>query len=115
MELILGGAYQGKLSWAVRHYGLKPEELCDLAVQAPQEGKRCYYHLEAYTRRTQTPEILPQVSGAVLISREIGSGVVPVEAEERAWRERHGAFLQELAARSEHVTRIFCGLPEVLK
>ena len=32
-----------------------------------------------------------------------------------AWRERHGALLQQLAQRSETVIRIFCGLPQQLK
>jgi adenosyl cobinamide kinase/adenosyl cobinamide phosphate guanylyltransferase len=36
-------------------------------------------------------------------------------AFEREWRELHGAVLKELALRAERVTRIFCGIPEVLK
>ena len=31
MVLIFGGAYQGKLTWAVQQYGLRADELCDLA------------------------------------------------------------------------------------
>lgn len=115
MILILGGAYQGKLQWAKAHYGLTEDMLCDLACGEPVPGKRCYYHLEDYTRRVQTPELLPMWENAVLIAREIGSGVVPLSAQERAWRERHGAFLQQLAARADVVARIFCGLPEFLK
>ena len=41
MKLILGGAYQGKLTWAVERFGLAPDTLCDLA-QGFQPGKRCY-------------------------------------------------------------------------
>lgn len=50
-----------------------------------------------------------------MISREIGCGVVPMEAFERQWRERHGTFLQQLARKAERVTRVFCGLTEELK
>ena len=50
-----------------------------------------------------------------IISREIGSGVVPMTPEERNWRELHGQVLQALANRADRVFRIFCGLPEVLK
>lgn len=114
MELILGGAYQGKLTWAVRQYGLTPDELCDLAQSDPIPGKRCYFHLEAYTRRTAQPQ-LACFGDAIVISREIGSGVVPIDPQERLWRERHGALLQKIAAKSTRVTRIFCGLAEVLK
>ena len=31
MNLVIGGAYQGKLTWAVAQYGWKQEELLDLA------------------------------------------------------------------------------------
>ena len=58
---------------------------------------------------------LPLTWDAFVISREIGSGVVPLDAAERRWREVHGAVLQGLAARAEHVSRIFCGLEERLK
>ena len=107
MKLIIGGAYQGKLTWAVEQFGLTPDTLCDLA-QGFQPGKRCYYHLEAFTRAEESaaPELFTE--DAVIISREVGSGVVP-------WRERHGALLQQLSRRSETVIRIFCGLPQHLK
>ena len=115
MKLIIGGAYQGKLTWAAETFGLAPDALCDLSGGfAP--GRRCYYHLEALTRRAPAPvdpALFPE--DAIVISREVGSGVVPMDAEERAWRERHGALLQQLARRSETVIRIFCGLPQQLK
>ena len=81
-------------------------------------------HLEALTRaasdRGETAQqvldrLLPLTRDAFVISREIGSGVVPLDAAERRWREVHGAVLQGLAARAEHVSRIFCGLEERLK
>ena len=83
MKLIIGGAYQGKLTWAVEQFGLAPDTLCDLA-QGFQPGKRCYYHLEAFTRAEESaaPELFPE--DAVIISREVGSGVVPMDAAERA-------------------------------
>ena len=59
---------------------------------------------------------LPQLLAAdVVVSREVGSGVVPMDAGERDWRERHGVLLQELARRAVHVRRVFCGLTEELK
>ncbi len=114
MHLILGGAYQGKLTWAVSQFGLMPDELCDLA-DGFQPGKRCYYHLEAATRAGAAPDAAQFPEDAIVISREVGSGVVPMDADVRLWREVHGALLQQLARRAAHVTRIFCGLPEQLK
>ena len=116
MKLVIGGAYQGKLSWAVPHYGLEGAELCDCTKTEPTEGAACYYHIEALTKRCEQPErYLPLFRHAVIVSREIGCGLVPMDAQERAWRERHGLFLRLLAAESDEATRVFCGLPEVLK
>lgn len=58
---------------------------------------------------------LPLLENAVVITREVGGGIVPMDGAEREWREVHGTFVQQLAHRAHHVTRILCGLPEVLK
>ena len=50
MDLIIGGAYQGKLTLAAREYGLTPGDICDLAAGEPVPGARCYIHLEELTR-----------------------------------------------------------------
>ncbi len=41
-----------------------------------------------------------------MISREIGSGVVPIDAGERAWRERHGRLLRQLAEQADRIPDI---------
>ena len=46
MDLIIGGAYQGKLTLAAQEYGLTPGDICDLAAGEPVPGARCYIHLE---------------------------------------------------------------------
>ena len=51
MELVIGGAFQGKLTWALAHYGLTMDDVCDLAVSEPRAGAKCYCHLEALSRR----------------------------------------------------------------
>lgn len=125
MELILGGAYQGKLTWAAEKYALSREDAWDLTQGLPEGAVRCVYHLEALTwaeaQRSGSSEsllekLLPRLpSDAVVIAREVGSGVVPMDPTERLWRELHGGAVKALALKSAHVTRIFCGLPEVLK
>ena len=122
MILILGGAWQGKLTWAASHYPVEP--VFDLEDGWPVAPVRCCCHLEALTRAASDggetaqqvlDRLLPLVREAVVISREVGSGVVPLDAGERHWREVHGAVLQGLAAQAEQVSRIFCGLEERLK
>lgn len=115
MDLIIGGAYQGKCTFAAEKYRLTAADICDLATDAPAPA-RCYVHLEALTRQEALEAALPLLLAAeAVISREIGSGVVPTDAGERAWRERHGRLLRQLAEQAGHVYRIFCGLTEELK
>ena len=116
MDLVIGGAFQGKLSWAAREYDLKPEELCDLAAEEPRAGARCCFHLEELTRRdADAARYLPLFADAVVVTREVGGGIVPMDGEERAWREAHGTLVQQLAREARHVTRVLCGLTEELK
>ena len=116
MVLILGGAYQGKLTYAAKRYSLTKADIFDLSDGDPDRPYPCFTHLEALTKREPNPEkFLSLFRDSILISREIGSGIVPMDPEERAWRERHGALLRRLAGEAGGVVRIFCGLPEVLK
>lgn len=46
----------------------------------------------------------------VLISDEIGYGLVPVDAFERKYREAHGRLMTDLAAQAQRVDRVVCGI-----
>ena len=82
MILILGGAWQGKLTWAASHGMVGP--VFDLKDGWPEAPVRCCRHLEALTRaasdRGETAQqvldrLLPLTRDAFVISREIGSDV----------------------------------------
>lgn len=118
MKLIIGGAYQGKASWAAKEYQIKK------IGEFPTEGVQGQCHLEAFSKNCvkEGKDVLEEMEklrdlwkDQVLISREIGCGVVPVDPFERKWREAHGRLLKYLAQEADCVVRIFCGLPEVLK
>ena len=51
----------------------------------------------------------------VVTSDEVGYGVVPMDAGERAWREAVGRGLCRIAQASERVTRVCCGIGVVIK
>ena len=51
----------------------------------------------------------------ILIATEVGGGVVPMDAAERAAREAAGRLACLLAARADCVVQMFCGIPTVLK
>ena len=51
----------------------------------------------------------------ILIATEVGGGVVPMDAAERAAREAAGRLACLLAARADCVVQMFCGIPTILK
>lgn len=51
----------------------------------------------------------------IIISDEIGNGIVPVDAFEREYRERTGRLLVELAGAAEEVVRVICGIGQKIK
>ena len=51
----------------------------------------------------------------VLILEDIFCGVVPLGAENRAWRQNTGRLAQYLSREATQVSRIFCGLEQRLK
>ena len=108
MILILGGAWQGKLTWAASHGMVGP--VFDLKDGWPEAPVRCCRHLEALTRAASDHgETAQQVLDRVAELKEISGN------RDMTQGGTAGAVLQGLAARAEHVSRIFCGLEERLK
>ena len=122
MELIFGGAYQGKTQYAADKYNLEAADIFTCAGPVLDPGARCIRHLERFAKACTEAGLDPreeftrQSPGAVcLIADDISCGIVPVDFEERLWREQAGRLISFLAARADTVTRIFCGLPMELK
>ena len=51
----------------------------------------------------------------VLVSNEVGSGIVPENAEARRFRDLQGRLNQRIAARADRVLLLVAGLPMVVK
>ena len=52
---------------------------------------------------------------AIVVANEVGAGVVPMRAEDRAFREAVGRALCIIAQESERVTRVVCGIGTRIK
>ena len=119
MDLVIGGAFQGKLEYAREAFGLSEEDIFVCTPEAePDWSKRCLARIEEYVLRcvrrgVPCGELFRE--DAVLIGRDIFCGVVPIDPEERAWREETGRYYARLSRSAESVTRLFCGLPQRLK
>ena len=65
--------------------------------------------------RALTGQLLLEHPDCIIISDEIGNGIVPMEHEEREYRELTGRLLCELANKADRVERIVCGIGERIK
>ena len=123
MEMIIGGAYQGKAAYAKAQFPdvdwkfggeITEEELLKAAgVLGFQEYIR--KALKAGEDLTGLAEKLAQQDPVILVSEEVGYGIVPADAFERQYREAVGRVCTALAAKSRRVTRVVCGIGTVLK
>ena len=122
MTLIFGGAYMGKRDYAKAHCGVTSIETCAEGMPAFDSG--CVASLEQFSLHCarQGKDAAAELAARhaqwkdhVLIARDISCGVVPLEAENRAWRQRTARLCQYLASEANQVSRIFCGLEQRLK
>ena len=107
MIFITGPLYSGKRDYACRLLDCAPEGLEYRAVWDVQELAAGRADLETLADELARHE--------VVIATEVGGGVVPIDAGERAAREAAGRLSCLLAQRARRVIRVFCGLPMVLK
>ena len=124
MEMIIGGAYQGKAAYAKAQFpdvdwkfgGEITEE--ELLKAEGSLGFQEYIRkaLKAGEDLTGLAEKLAQQdTDVILVSEEVGYGIVPADAFERQYREAVGRMCTALAAKSRRVTRVVCGIGTVLK
>lgn len=132
MKLIVGGESQGKLDFALLLTGdtAGQEPVADGEKDALEAAfqRKIIDHLHQYIRRfcmeegaeeAQTEAFIRRLvrenHDAVVISNELGCGIVPLEKKDRIWRELCGNACQILARESGEVYRVVCGLPMRLK
>ena len=124
MILILGGAFQGKLDFAMKTFGLSEEDVFTCTNTHMDLSKGCIYRLEEFTFACIQAGLDPveqfqsldlQQNNTIFICQDIFCGVVPMERQLRLWRDATGKLCQHLAGEAEAVYRIYCGLEQRLK
>ena len=114
MILVVGGIGSGKRSYA-RSLGYTEDTMSSDARDT------CPVLLDAQDlvrdASVDVPALATQIADAkrVVLCQEVGSGIVPLDPDERAWRERAGALSRALAERADAVVRMSCGIPQHLK
>lgn len=126
MKLITGGAFQGKTDYAQALMGIKKEEMEDGAscVLEALFACSCMNHFHEWVKRALEQGIdledleqrlEEENPDLVVITNELGYGVVPVEQADRTYRELHGRICCRLAAQASEVHRVVCGIGMVIK
>lgn len=101
MILVLGGAFQGKKDFARDHFGDKAKYITDIEER---------FKTDKASLIDEINDKLLKNEQLIIIGNEIGSGIVPIDKEERSYREEYGRYLCELAKNSSEVWRVFCGI-----
>ena len=126
MIMITGGAFSGKKDYAKTRFGFSDEEI--------QNGENCSFDavfsakciadyqlivkrlleekadINAFTER-----LCKENPNAVVIINEIGAVIIPLEKNDRIWREETGRAGCLIARNSSEVIRLACGIPTIIK
>lgn len=113
MLLVIGAAASGKRAY-VKTLGYRDADMAD-AVWDDRPVLLNLQDLIAAAPARAEDLLAPLLEKEVVVCNEIGSGVIPVRAEERELREQTGRLCILLAQQSDKVVRLVCGLPVTLK
>lgn len=134
MKLVIGGRAQGKLNYVLQHMTDENYQIYDGVFPDGEElfnrSNRNeifivnHFHkwVNKELKENRNPEeklkaFLERATdiNCVIISDEIGNGIVPVDAFEREYRERTGRMLIKLAEQADEVVRVLCGIGQTIK
>ena len=124
MELYFGGAYNGKLRLIKEKFNIDEKDIFFCGEGKIDFSKKviCGIHMFIYNEVINGRDAMAffkknieRFNDKIIISDDLSYGIVPLKKEDRKWREETGKVLQFLTIKSNKVTRVFCGLPMVLK
>lgn len=127
VEVYTGGAFQGKLEYVLAKKGYGRDSVLEGAVINPltcTSGYKIINHFHEFIRNyVDKPEEVNEFAemlvrtrdDIIIITDQVGCGIVPLDRTEREWRELHGRVMCRLASNAKHVERIICGTGQVIK
>lgn len=126
MKMVIGGAYQGKTDYAKQVYpnlmwsdgascDLKDIFSCSGIVHFEEFVRRWIRENKAEHATDLAEQILQENPELIVVTAEVGYGLVPVDAFERQYREAVGRICTNLAACADRVDRVQCGIGTRIK
>lgn len=126
MDFIIGGYGQGKRQYVKKAYQITQE----IMLSGEQEDYEkilcapCIYDFHLLIRRLMLDhkdyqayvmKLFENGTCKILISNEIGYGIVPLDAFEREYREAVGRMSCLAVRHAGRVVRVICGLGQIIK
>ena len=134
MILVIGGEHQRKLDYVFSFSEFKNEDVINcLNIDASKldevlrDTKPLIYNFNNLIRellklyddeeivKEKIQSIIKKNNIKIIISNEIGYGIVPIDKFERRYRELTGRICCEIAKESSEVHRVICGIGTIIK
>lgn len=125
MVLIFGGAYQGKVEFALEKFDLSEKDVFNCTdsedidytckVINNLDRRILGWVREETEARDELDEVIEILRDKIIIVDDISQGIVPMEKELRAWREMVGRTMLYLSKEADEVYRVFCGIGQQIK
>jgi adenosyl cobinamide kinase/adenosyl cobinamide phosphate guanylyltransferase len=127
MKLIIGGYAQGKLTYVINKYNIEKDKIWDSELPKDIEDlngtiviNNLNNWIKSQIKNNSNPEkeinnFINNYPDCIIISDEIGNGIVPIDKFEREYRERTGRIQIELARNATEVERVICGIGQKIK
>lgn len=134
MKLVIGGYAQGKLGYVMQHFSIEKGNVVDMADEKKlldrdiekkdDEAPIVLYHFHIWVKNelaegnhpeVKLEELIRQFPDCIIVSDEIGNGIVPMDAFDRECRDRLGRILINLAKEADEVVRVICGIGQKIK
>lgn len=125
-KMEMGGVSEPGKASADSGFSISDETVADGRTSDYEEAMTAPFiiHLECYIRRLMeegrdpagfADRLMSENGRAVVTADEIGYGIVPADAFLREYRETDGRICQKIAAFSDEVYRVVCGLGTRIK
>lgn len=124
MIVVFGGAYCGKLEFVRKKFNILEDDIYYFKDEKLNLEKNVLSGLHIFVLKClekghEPLEILKKnkefLKNKIIICDDINSGIVPMEAINRRWREETGKCMQYLITKSDDVYRVFFGIDKKIK
>ena len=130
--VVLGGAFQGKGNFVRQQFGIEKQDMITSLSQLKKaikekknplvvngfhavigEAVSAHENMEFLSHWMEEDDFMQ--GSWIVISDEVGCGVVPVSREQRSIREETGRLLCRFSAQADKVIRVIAGIPTQIK